>query len=264
MSKSNTDSSPNTPLEPEPASEAGTATSRITGTTTLAAGVAHELTNPLSSLRSNLEFVQQQLQLAITVLGRDRHAELNSAIAEAIEGADRINAVVDSVRLFADGHRAPVGPVHLNRVVQAAIQMAWPLVGRRARIEQRLGAVPQVIASGARLADVTLKLLVVAAESIAEGQPQEHSITVATWFDEDANEVILEVADTGQGMPPEAAARAFDLPLHARAGMGVFGLPLAYRLVSSMGGGMTIASSRQYGTRVQVMLPPVSASVRPA
>ena len=240
------------------------APSRITATTTLAAGVAHELTNPLASLRSNLEFVEQHLELAASALGRERYAELTSAITEALEGADRINAVVESVRLFADGHRSPVGPTHLNRIVEAAIQLAWPLVGRRARLEQRLAQVPQVIASGSRLADVVLKLLVVAAESIPEGFPQEHSITVATWFDADANEVVLEVADTGSGMAPEAAARAFDLPLHAQSGMNVFGLPLAYRLVASMGGGMTIISNKRFGSRVQVMLPPVSAQVRPA
>ena len=226
--------------------------------------MAHELTNPLASLRSNLEFLQQQLGHAASALGPERHGELSATIAEALEGADRINAVVESVRLFADGHVAPVGPTHLNRIVEAAIQMAWPLVGRRARIEQRLGQVPQVIASGSRLADVVLKLLVVAGSSIPEGAPQEHSITVASWFDEDANEVVLEVADTGSGMAPEAAARAFDLPLHAQAGMSVFGLPFAYRLITSMGGGMTIASSKRFGTRVQVMLAPVSAGVRPA
>ncbi len=237
---------------------------RITATTTLAAGIAHELTNPLASLRSNLEFLQQQLALTGNALGRERLADLTSAMTEALEGADRINAIVDSVRLFADGHRAPVGPTTLNRIVEAAIQMAWPLVGRRARIEQKLGQVPQVIASGSRLAGAVLKLLVVAGESIPEGKPPEHSITVATWFDEEANEVVLEVADTGVGMAPEAAARAFDLPLHAQTGMNVFGLPLAYRLISSMGGGMTINSSKQFGTRVQVMLPPVSALVRPA
>lgn len=238
--------------------------SGVSATTTLAAGVAHELTNPLASLRSNLEYVRSQLEQAASLLGRERHAELTSALTEALEGADRINGVVDSVRLFADGHRAPVGPLHLNRIVEAAIQMAWPLVGRRARIEQRLGQVPQVIASGSRLAGAVLKLLVVAGESIPDGHPQEHSITVATWFDEDANEVVLEVADTGQGMAPEAAARAFDLPLHAQEGMSVFGLPLAYRVITAMGGGMAIASSKRFGTRVQVMLPPIGAGVRPA
>ena len=247
-----------------PTEEGPVTPTRITVTTTLAAGVAHELTNPLASLRSNLEFLQQQLLLASSSLGRERLADLTSAITEAIEGADRINSVVESVRLFADGHRASVGPTHLNRIVEAAIQMAWPLLGRRARLEQKLGQVPQVIASGSRLADVVLKLLVLAGESIPDGVPQEHSITVATWFDEEANEVVLEVADTGVGMAPEAAARVFDLPLHAQTGMNVFGLPLAHRLVSSMGGGMTINSSKRFGTRVQVMLAPVSGLVRPA
>jgi two-component system, NtrC family, sensor kinase len=237
---------------------------RITATTTLAAGVSHELTNPLASLRSNLEVLQQQLQTAAAALGRERHAELNATIVEALQGADRMNGVIDSVRLFADGHRAAVGPTSMNQLAEAAIQMAWPLVGRRARIEQKLSPIPQVIANGSRLANVILKLLVIAADSIPEGAPQEHSITVATWFDEEANEVVLEVADTGVGMSPETAARAFDLPLQAQTGMNVFGLPLAYRLMTSMGGGMTIASSRRFGTRVQVMLAPVSAMVRPA
>jgi two-component system, NtrC family, sensor kinase len=237
---------------------------RITDTTTLAAGVAHELSNPLASLRSNLEFVRHQLALTGDALAPDQLANLTSAMAEALEGADRINAIIDNVRLFADGHRSPVGPTTLNRIVEAAILLAWPLVGRRARIEQKLGQVPQVIASRSRLADVVLKLLVVAGDSIPEGAAQEHSITAATWFDEEANEVVLEIADTGAGMAPEAAARAFDLPLHAQTGMNVFGLPLVYRLVTSMGGGMTIKSSQKFGTRVQVMLPPVSALVRPA
>ncbi len=104
----------------------------------------------------------------------------------------------------------------------------------------------------------------IAGESIPDGAPQEHLVTVASWFDEAANEVVLEVVDTGNGMGPEAAARAFDLPLQAQTGMNVFGLPLVHRLVSSMGGGMTIDSSKRFGTRVKVMLAPVSAQVRPA
>lgn len=239
---------------------------RVAALTTLASGVAHEVNNPLSFLRSNLEFIRQELERLAGLLAPERKAELISAIVEAIEGADRISAAVGSVRLFAQTDRGAVGPCSLKRVAEAAIKIAWPQIGRRARLLQTLDTVPEVIANEPRLAQVILKLLVNAGEAFPPSRgPDQNTVSVRTSFLAATNEVALDVEDNGNGMMPHEAARAFDANAAINLpGEGVLGLPLCYRLVTSMGGQMSLQTAVGKGSVVRVTLPSVSSAVWPS
>jgi signal transduction histidine kinase len=226
---------------------------------TLAAGVAHEINNPLGYLRANLEYIQLELKKIAGV-----NPELFAAINDAIDGSERIATAVQSVSLFGQHDRGGIGPTSVNRLVETAMRMAWPHLGRAAKLEKALEPVPEVLANEARLAQVIFQLLVHAADSML-GLEGKHTLWVRTRYEQQTNEVIIEVEDDGPGMSAYEARRAFDpvATVNARAD-GALGLPFCYRLVGSMGGGMSLLTAPKQGRKVRVHLPAVSGAVRPA
>ncbi len=230
---------------------------------TLAAGVAHEVNNPLAFVRSNIEYAIRELPRLHENSSPERLHELLSALRESLEGVDRVAQVVSSVRMFAQEDRGAIGPVQVQRLVDAAVQIARPQVSRKAKLELDLRGVPEVRANEPRLAQVVLKLLVHAGRYTVEGKGDQ-IITVGTEFDSGLNEVAISVTWTGQVMTLDEVSSAFDLAHKDELGEGVLGLPLCYRLITSMGGGMTISSTSHTGTVVRVVLPAVAARVRPA
>lgn len=188
-------------------------------------------------------------------------AELQVALQEAIEGADRVASVVESVRLFGREDRGAIGPTQLNRVVEAAVRMAWPQIGRQARLKTEMGAVPLVMANEPRLAQVMLKLLVRASRSIPEGNPQHNEIRVRTGADASGQSVWVQVLDTGRGMSDDALARAFD---PNTCDEGAQGLSLFQALVTSMGGSLEISNNEGKGSVIKLVFPAVRAEIQSA
>ncbi|MFT3842036.1 MAG: HAMP domain-containing sensor histidine kinase [Myxococcaceae bacterium] len=237
-------------------SERGTA--HIQALATLAAGVAHEINNPLGYLRANLEFIQLELKKLQGI-----NPELLAAISDAIDGSERIASAVQAASLFGQHDRGGIGPTSVNKLVETALRMAWPHLGRSAKLEKVLDPVPEVLANEARLAQVVFQLLVHAADSML-GLEGKHTLWVRTRYDPQTNEVVIEVEDDGPGLSPYEARRAFDpvASVNARAD-GALGLPFCYRLVGSMGGGMSLLTAPNQGRKVRVHLPAVSPLVRP-
>src|SRR6185436_12130625 len=94
-------------------------------------------------------------------------------------------------------------------VLEAALRMTSNEVRHRAQLVRELGPVPQVVADDGRLTQVFINLLINAAHAIPEGHSNDNRITVRTRTDEQGR-AVLEIEDTGQGMPPEIQARVFD------------------------------------------------------
>jgi CheY-like chemotaxis protein len=114
-----------------------------------------------------------------------------------------------------------------------------------------------VVADDGRLTQVFINLLVNAAHAIPEGRSDENRITVRTRTDE-AGRAVIEVADTGKGMPPEVQARVFD-PFFTTKDVGEgtgLGLSICHGIVSGLGGQISIDSTLGQGTVVRVVLPP--------
>ncbi len=236
---------------------------RISALGTLAAGVAHEVNNPLAFVRSNIEYAIRELPRLHENSSPERLHELVTALRESLEGVDRVAQVVSSVRMFAQEDRGAIGPIQVRKLVDAAVQIARPQVSRKAKLELDLRGVPEVLANEPRLAQVVLKLLVHAGRSTAEGR-EDQTVTVGTEYDTDLSEVAISVCWTGQVLSLDEIDRAFDFSNGDEHGEGVLGLPLCYRLITSMGGGMTISSTTLSGTIVRVVLPAVPPQVRPA
>jgi PAS domain S-box-containing protein len=243
---------------------------RMAALGTLAAGVAHEINNPLTYLLVNVEHVLRRLRALAA--SNDPVEELESeqggrslaswvqSLAQAIEGANRVRQIVRDLMTFSQGNVEHRGLVDVRGVVESAIQMAWHEVRHRARLVKVLQEVPPVEANEARLGQVFLNLLVNAAQAIPEGDANNHVVKVATRADEQGR-VVVEVTDTGKGIPKEALPRIFDpffTTKQAGSGMGL-GLSISHGTVKSLGGELKVESHPGRGTTFRVVLPAAKA-----
>jgi len=217
----------------------------------LAAGVAHEINNPLAALLANLELLRETL----TAQGAGRPVE--TELADAAEAARRIHEIVADMRLFSRTGSDAAGPVDVHAVLETALRLARHETRQRATVVTLWSAVPPVLGSESRLVQVFLNLLVNAAQSIPEeGHPDDYRITVATSADEQGR-VRVAVRDTGAGMPPDVVARLFTPFFTTKpAGVGTgLGLAICQRIVTGFGGEIEVSSTPGQGTEFRVLLP---------
>lgn len=253
---------------------------RMIAVGTLAAGVAHEINNPLAYLKANLDLaLSRRLPALASDLdalagdGDDERATLErarSSVAQlremlllAQDGAERVRTIVHDLRTFSRDDE-PLFPVDPRRVLDASLNLAGSDLRPRARVERRYDEVPPVRCSEARLGQVFLNLLVNAAHAIREGDPLRHRIVAATFTDA-AGRACISVSDTGVGISPEVLARIWDPFFTTRAsgeGTGL-GLWVCQRIVHQLGGTIEVTSQLGEGTTFTVRLPPGDASTPP-
>ncbi|HEU4731269.1 MAG TPA: ATP-binding protein [Kofleriaceae bacterium] len=238
---------------------------RMASLGTLAAGIAHEINNPLAYVTGNLEAVSETLRTSPATAGAAGsagHAELNAAISEARDGAERVRKIVQGLRLFSRSEEEQRVPLALSGVIEAAIRLTGNEVRHRAQLVRELGPVPLVVADDSRLTQVFINLLVNAAHAIPEGRSDKNRITIRTRTDEQGRAVI-EVEDTGKGIAPDLVSRVFD-PFFTTKDVGGgtgLGLSICHGIISGLGGQITIESGPpRIGTVVRVVLPPAGAA----
>jgi PAS domain S-box-containing protein len=252
---------------------------RMASVGTLAAGVAHEINNPLSYLIANLRLVGSRLRALALEPARDPDA-LREALAanaaaldEAGEGAERVHRIVADLKTFARAEEDRRTQVDVRRVLEAALQLADHELRRRARLVCEIAEVPAVLANEARLGQVFLNLVVHAAEAIAPGAPDANEIRVAACVD--ARGVVVEIRDTGPGLPEEVRAGLFQPFFSAklaledgapqssqRTGSGL-GLSVSHAIVTALGGEITVESAPGKGSCFRVVLPVAPAPPPP-
>jgi PAS domain S-box-containing protein len=230
---------------------------RLASVGMLAAGVAHEINNPLAYLCAAIDYLDEH---ARTLAGPEA-PELIQALADAREGAQRVRHVVRDLRTFSGKRDERRARVTLEPIVESAIHMAANEIRYRARLVREYGAAPAVMADEARLGQVVLNLLINSAHAIPEGRSRENEIRVVTSTDE-RGRAVLEVRDTGVGIPPEIAGRVFD-PFFTTKPQGVgtgLGLSICRGIVLALGGEIAVDSRPGRGTTVRVALPPAPAA----
>jgi PAS domain S-box-containing protein len=229
---------------------------RLAALGTVAAGVAHEINNPLAYILLNLESARTSLERGDSVSEEARRTALG-AIAVALDGGRHVERVVRELRSFAhsDG-AAQGGSSDLERVVAFASSLVKHHLRERAVLEVSIEPVPHVMGSDTRLGQVLLNLLVNAAQAIPPGSADRHRVTVRV-RPEGARQVVLEVADTGGGIPAELLAHVFEPFVTTKAqgeGMGL-GLSIAHGIVTSIGGTIEAESVLEKGSTFRVRLP---------
>ncbi len=214
----------------------------------LAAGVAHEVNNPLAYLLNNVEMAAKQL----APLGPEVDIA-RSALQIALEGAQRIRFIVRELLLLAREDPAPTTPADLVAAVESTLSLARLEIARTAKLKMELASVPSVRGSVPRIAQIVLNLVLNGIESMRGRDPAENELTVRVTRDGERH-VLLEVADNGVGVAPPDAERIF-LPFFTTKppGKGTgLGLAVTQRLVSELGGEISFTSEPGRGTSFRV------------
>jgi two-component system cell cycle sensor histidine kinase/response regulator CckA len=233
-------------------------TERLLAVGTLAAGVAHEINNPLSAALSNLEWVARQLARSTTPRAGEPGGvmeRLVKPIEDAREACERVRAIVHDLKLLSRAEEESVGPVELTHVIDSAVRMAWNEMRHRARLVREYGDLPLVNGNEARLAQVFLNLLINATQAIPEGRANQNEVRV-TARRLSSGQVMVEVSDTGSGIPENVLGRIFD-PFFTTKPPGIgtgLGLSICQRIVTSMGGQIEVESQLGRGSTFRVTL----------
>ncbi|HVU50429.1 MAG TPA: ATP-binding protein [Polyangia bacterium] len=235
---------------------------RLASLGTLAAGVAHEINNPLTYVITNVGYVAERL----AALGDDRRLEeIREALAEAQEGAQRVRQIVRDLRTYSRGDDEGEKTVDIMRVLDWSLNMTMNEIRHRARLVKDLAPVPGVRGTETRLGQVFINLLVNATQAMAAGGTAENEIRISTMTDEDGRAVVC-IGDTGPGIPPDVLDHIFEpffttKPTGVGLGLGLF---VCHGIIKGMGGTLTAESPPGAGATFVVTLPPAPAGAEAA
>lgn len=244
----------------------------------LAAGVAHEINNPMGFISSNLntlgkylgrlgEFIALQSDLLQTLPGSPALDEIRGQrkalkvdflledgvdlINESLEGAERVRTIVSNLKSFSRVDQAEHKVADINECISSTINIVWNELKYKANLVRELGDIPQIKCFPQQLNQVFMNLLVNAAQAIRD----HGEITVRTWRQNDF--VYASVTDTGCGMPPEVLNRIFE-PFFTTKEVGKgtgLGLSITYDIIKNHKGEITVDSEPEKGTTFTVKLP---------
>ena len=230
---------------------------RMASLGTLAAGVAHEINNPLTYVISNLALTADGVRTLAGDSPTPQQKELIQLIEEARQGAESVSRIVHGLQALSRG--GDEHPMHLDlrEVLESAIRMTFHELRQKARLVKAYRPVPNVWADEGRLAQVFINLLVNAAQAIPAGDTADNEIRVSLATGPDG-QAVVEIRDTGVGIPVEVLGRVFDPFFTTKAvgeGTGL-GLSISHNIVSALGGSMEVESVVGRGSLFRVMLPP--------
>ncbi len=252
---------------------------RLASLGTMVAGMGHEINNPLAAVMGNLAFAIDAVEVLAQRLGTlhalppedaivldaiRRATEVNEALVDANDAADRIRRIVVDLRNFTKVEGNSRQLLDLPNVLDAAAKMTLNAIRHHAKLVKEYGTTPYVDANEGQLAQVFTNLLVNAAQAIPDGQAEHHEIRLITYTD-GSGRAVAEVRDTGAGIPPEVLKRIFDpffTTKRVGAGMGL-GLAISQTIITTLGGEITVESNPGEGTVFRVAIPAAKSRTIP-
>jgi PAS domain S-box-containing protein len=225
-------------------------TERLASVGTLAAGVAHEINNPLAWITSNLHYALEELDKLRVAPQPALVDEVSEALTDARTGAERVGVIVRDLKMFSRAQDDQSG------VLESSITMARNEIRHRALLERRFDDVPLVKGNEGRLSQVFLNLLINAAHALPEGDVTHQRIVVSTSLDSHGH-VVVTVRDTGQGIAADVLPHIFDPFFTTKpVGQGTgLGLSICHSLVTALGGSIEVESQQGRGSTFRVLLP---------
>lgn len=234
----------------------------------LAAGVAHEINNPVGFVNSNLGALKHYADSLVALLESCRKGTCSEAdyvaadfdyiktdmadlMRESQEGLDRVKKIVADLKDFSHVDQAEWQEADLNAGLESTLNVVWHELKYKAEVVREYGQLPPVPCVAAQINQVIMNLLLNGAQSIED----KGCITVRSGCD--ADHAWIEIADTGKGMAPEVINRIFE-PFYTTKPVGKgtgLGLSLAYDIVQKHGGRIEVSSEPGQGSVFRVWLP---------
>ena len=233
-------------------------------TGTLAAGVGHEINNPLTFVIANVELALDELRAIGGGSPSARIRDILQLLIETREGAERIHKIVQGLRALAREQSEPVA-TELDKVLVISINMAGHELRSKATLVKRLGEMPMVLADESRLSQVFVNLIVNAAQAFKTSDVERNRITLSSGVATDGR-VWIDVADNGPGVPEKLRRRIFD-PFFTTKPVGVgtgLGLSICHSIMTSLGGEISVESELGTGTTFRVLVPVAKTGSIPA
>ncbi len=247
----------------------------------LAAGVAHEINNPMGFITSNLgtlekyigkfsEFIEAQSAFLkeaaspdiLTKIGEQRKKlkldyvleDIPELIAESQEGAERVKKIVQNLKSFSRVDQAECKMTDLHECLESTLNIVWNELKYKCTVKKEYGEIPRTQCHPQELNQVFMNLLVNAAQAIEK----QGEITIRTG--EDAGMIRVSISDTGSGIPPDKVERIFE-PFFTTKEVGKgtgLGLSICYDIVKKHEGEIDVTSEVGRGTTFTVSIPVVS------
>ncbi len=244
----------------------------------LAAGVAHEINNPMGFIGSNLatlgkyvsrleDFIKVQTEVLDTLVDGDVSEKLRARrkalkidyvlddvkalIDESLEGADRVKAIVQNLKSFSRVDQAERKYANLNECLESTLNVVWNEIKYKATVRKEYGDIPAIPCYPQQLNQVFMNLLVNAAHAIEK----QGEITIRTF--NGGNTVKVAVSDTGTGIPADKIDRIFE-PFFTTKEVGTgtgLGLSISYDIVKKHNGTIDVESEPGKGTTFTVSIP---------
>ena len=234
-----------------------TASERLATIGQLAAGVAHEINNPVTYVLMSLEAAIDLAPDVGSGASPEIRADFAQALRDALEGAGRIRDIVGDLKNMSRSDGATKRRVDLNEVVRAALRIAGGELRHRAEVINELEDRIEVEGDAGRLTQVLVNLLVNSAHAMAHRPIAQNRIVVRTWRDGD--KVRVSVRDNGTGIALEHQHRIFDTFFTTKApGVGTgLGLPISRDIARAHGGDVELGSVPGEGACFTVTLPAI-------
>ncbi len=246
----------------------------------LAAGVAHEINNPMAFIASNLgtldkyihrliDFIQTQSEVikslkdadAIKKLGKKRKElkldyvieDVKGLITESLDGSERVQKIVLGLNRFSRVDEEEYKDADINECIESAINIVWNELKYKSTLKKDYGKLPRTKCYPQQINQVFINLLINAVNSIEE----QGTITIKTWNKD--RSIWMIISDTGCGIPQERLSKIFE-PFFTTKDVGKgtgLGLSITYEIVQRHKGDITVESEVGKGTTFTIRIPVV-------